>query len=124
MREYYLQRIAAFKLKSTLFRELGNTGSAVQHILYGYDTAANTPLHIDRNGAIREAVSAEEVRNMIRFRHPDPHLLPGQQLKDPELQVRGSWQKIRLAHRRRIPSRMGFVAFVYNSIAPFLRSSG
>jgi len=113
MKDYFMERVAAFKLTSALFLELGNTGAAVQLMMFAYHTAVSAPLHVDRTRSVYGLIKPDDVRYMIKFRHPDPRLLPTLHLRDSELQVRGSWQKIKLGQRRRIPSRMGFVAFCY-----------
>ncbi|KZT69127.1 hypothetical protein DAEQUDRAFT_670092, partial [Daedalea quercina L-15889] len=46
-------------------------------------------------------------------RHPDPKLQKGWEVRNKELQVRGSWQKIKIS--KNIRPRMGFASFIWNS---------
>ncbi|KAH9942131.1 uncharacterized protein BXZ73DRAFT_40844 [Epithele typhae] len=53
-----------------------------------------------------------KLEDLTALRHPDPGLVTQQEIKDPRLQLMGSWKKIRV---KGIAPRQGFASFVWNS---------
>ena len=51
----------------------------------------------------------------MQCRHPDPSIHRNHQITEPTLQVRGSWQKLKVAVHSRISSRMAHACFIYKS---------
>ena len=98
-----------------MFLKVWNTGSAE----YCRHTADQLVLSLPPNLALklrREVLQVEKLRAVQQWRHPDPLMhLKHVDVVDPNLQVRGAWQKLKVTAHSRIASRMGHSSFVYNS---------
>ena len=123
-RNYWVSRTTSFQLEVDIYAALGNTGTAVHRSLQGLE---KTLQGIDNCGHIADVSRAEiealfkgnpnTAVDLIGFHHPDPKLAVKQDIKDPRLQVMGSWKKIQDISNP-IESRQGFSSFVWNSESP------
>jgi hypothetical protein len=112
--ELTYQRLRAHSLASDIFYSLGNTGAAAHRLWSGNASTSNMPAshHTPR---IRPQADQEQLQKLIQLRHPDPSLTASLALKDPTLQVRGSWLKLHIKGQPRALSRFSFASFIWNS---------
>lgn len=114
IKEYFSERVIAFKTAAEIFYELGNTGMAVVRISAGHTLAkVTTPSHLDPTKYIARIIDDDRATELMQLRHPDPQLISKINLTDTTLQVHGSWQKVKLKKSGGISSRMGFASFVH-----------
>ena len=116
---YWDSKAYGFRREVDIFMDLGNTGTAMHRSWQGFhkvlQTIEDTGLDIEH--AHLEALDNHKpnaVDDLISLRHPDPALVTKQEIKDPRLQVMGSWKKITNLGKG-ISSRQGFSSFVWNS---------
>lgn len=64
-----------------------------------------------RTSAIRQ-LEPQPRDPVFNLRHPDPSLTKNITVRDPRLQVRGSWKKLALKKAGGVTGRMGFAYFV------------
>lgn len=60
-------------------------------------------------------VDPDEMRKLTALKHPDAKLSPMLEVKNKDLQIMGSWQKITVPKAGNIQARMGFCSFVWKS---------
>ena len=120
---YWDSKAYGFRREVDIFMDLGNTGTAMHRSWQGFhkvlQTIEDTGLDIEH--AHLEALDNHKpnaVDDLISLRHPDPALVTKQEIKDPRLQVMGSWKKITNLGKG-ISSRQGFSSFVWNSMLRF-----
>ncbi|KAF7972173.1 hypothetical protein HWV62_18746 [Athelia sp. TMB] len=111
--EYFREIVTAFATASNLFMAIHNSGTAVQRIWHGSVQAASMPANLDKR-SVQSIASPEMVNRMLIYRHPDPQLMQNQNVTCPELQINGSWKKIRAHKPAGFPTRMGHASFVWN----------
>lgn len=112
--EHFIQRIIAFATAADIFLFLGNTGSGVHRRWAGAATQSSEAakrLKPSLDAEINKILPASGLRAISHFKHPDPMLAPKLTVKDTQLQLRGSWQKLDIS----IPggSRLGVASFVH-----------
>lgn len=112
--EQYSQRIKAFNKASDIFLSLGNTGLAVCNTWSASKATINCPDGVDVS-VLRPLIPNRKVAEITQLRHPDPQLTANWELKDDNLQVRGSWEKIHIS--KSMPPRMGFASFIWNGMS-------
>ncbi|KAF9465693.1 hypothetical protein BDZ94DRAFT_1296211 [Collybia nuda] len=112
--ELTYQRLRACSISSDIFLSLGNTGAAMQRLWNANSSTLGLPPahHTPR---IRTKKDREKIATLITLRHPDPSLTSSLTLKDPSLQVRGSWLKLHIKNQLRTLSRFSFATFIWNS---------
>lgn len=112
--ELTYQRLRAASVASGIFLSLGNTGAATHRL---WSTLASTtgmpPTH--HTPRIRTKKDEDSLQKLIQLRHPDPSLTASLTLKDPSLQVRGSWLKLNIKNQPRALARFSFTTFIWNS---------
>lgn len=99
---------------SDIFLVLGNTGSATHRRVVADEVIRKLPRHIDSR-PLRTLLPADSVRSLTQYRHPDPDIHADHKLSHDNLQVLGSWQKIKLPRGSSIPGRMAFASFIWKS---------
>ncbi|KAH9936009.1 hypothetical protein B0H21DRAFT_758865 [Amylocystis lapponica] len=112
--DFFIQRITGLSCASSIFLRLGNTACAAQRAVVGDEVIMSLPTHVDPR-PLRELLPAAVMRTLTQYRHPDPGLLAQTTLSQESLQVRGSWQKVKLARGPGISHRSNFASFVYKS---------
>lgn len=122
--DFYKYRLSALVLASDIFLGLGNTGAAV-HRRWTADIALNTiPDGPSINKwPLKQIAPHGAALVLLQFRHPDPNRSAKLTLKNPDLQVSGSWQKIQLKKPGTIQPKLGFASFVWKSAYLPLTSS-
>ncbi|KAF8581947.1 hypothetical protein K439DRAFT_188605 [Ramaria rubella] len=97
-----------------IFYELGNTSLAVDRRWLCQTTfsAPDIPAQV-KIQSLSWIMPREKIDQVTRLRHPDPTLVPNWELKNPDLQVRGSWKKLSLRKPGGMTSRSGFSYFVW-----------
>ncbi|KAI0659951.1 hypothetical protein C8Q70DRAFT_105866 [Cubamyces menziesii] len=113
--EFHRQRLLGLVTASDIFLKLGNTGAAAYCRNVGSDLLKALPSRIDELSLRREVLPISSVVAVSTLRHPDPSLYRSMEIKDSNLQVRGSWQRLKWADSSRLTSRMAHAAFIYKS---------
>src|SRR5262245_165737 len=108
LKEYFSERVIAFKTAAEIYYDLGNTGMAVVLMNASFKIATNMPSHLDPTKSTKEIFDNSKLVEFAQLRHPDPKLVPKIEIQDETLQVYGSWNKLKSGG---IPSRMGFASF-------------
>ncbi|KAI0765894.1 hypothetical protein BD413DRAFT_606060 [Trametes elegans] len=70
----------------------------------GNDLLKTLPSQIDERALRREVLDADCIQTFSQFRHPDVSIYRSMEITDPELQVRGSWQKFKWVDSSRVTS--------------------
>ncbi|KAL6306427.1 hypothetical protein BKA93DRAFT_816487 [Sparassis latifolia] len=110
--DFHLQRITGLVGASDMFLALGNTGSAT-HCRVVSAEAIRALTGLTETRPLRAILPSGSVNSLTQFRHPDPELHSDHRLSDESLQVRGSWQKIKLPWN--IKSRIAFASIIWKS---------
>ncbi|KAI0330748.1 hypothetical protein GY45DRAFT_1353779 [Cubamyces sp. BRFM 1775] len=98
--EFHRQQLLGLVTASDIFLKLGNTGMAAYCRDVGSDLLKALPSSVDELSLRREVLLISSVVAT----------------KDPSLQLRGSWQRLRWADSTRLTGRMAHAAFIYKSI--------
>jgi hypothetical protein len=113
--ELYLN-VASFRsLLGSVFLALNNTGSASFWLWYSYFLVSGDDYHLRSSWRIQEYKSTafRKSLQLTDFLHPEPKLMDRMTLKEPSLQVLGSWKKIAPSSGKNLPSRFGSATFVH-----------
>ena len=120
-RNWWVARTTSYQLEIDTYMALGNTGTAAHHCWLGLQkTLRGLDMLGSRVDAFRAEIEApfkggpNTAANLLCFYHPDPKLVVKQNIKEPRLQVTGSWQKVQNISNTLEP-RQGFSSFVWNS---------
>jgi hypothetical protein len=114
IKEYFSERVTAFRTAAELFFQLGNTGMAVDQMSAAQTLATVTlPSHLDPAKSVARLISNSRTMELWGLRHPDPQLVPSIDVTDNALQVHGSWKKVKMKKSGPISSRMGFASFIH-----------
>ncbi|KAI0641446.1 hypothetical protein C8Q79DRAFT_1003753 [Trametes meyenii] len=113
--EFQGQRLLGLVTASDILLGLSNTGSAAYCRNIGNDLVRSLPSRMDELSLRREIIPIGAVHTIMQFRHPDKLIYRSMELKHPELQVRGSWQRLKWADSSRVTSRMAHACFIYKS---------
>lgn len=98
---------------ATIFKDLGNTGTAV-HRRWAAEMLIPSN-HRTREPAIDRTILKEDAtRALTQFRHPDPAMVHRSQVVDPSLQLLGSWKKLKVKKSAGPGRRMGFSGFIWD----------
>ena len=109
---YYLERVNGLVGASEIFLGMRNTGSAAQRMCAADELINHIPAGVNIR-PLRALCSSGSMSVLLQWRHPDPKLQSGWKAHDEELQLRGSWQKIKISNN--IQPRMGFASFIWSS---------
>ncbi|KAH9939536.1 hypothetical protein B0H21DRAFT_756421 [Amylocystis lapponica] len=114
--DFVVQRITGLCHAADIFLNLGNTASAVYRrvtadeiILWYYQSTS-----LDTR-PLRDILSVRAAKELLKYRNPDPDTLARTKLSQPSLQVRGSWQKIKVPKAASISHRTGVASFIHKS---------
>ncbi|KAH9932855.1 uncharacterized protein B0H18DRAFT_1092989 [Fomitopsis serialis] len=110
--DVYVQRLKGLVGSSDAFVTLRNTGSATHRKCVADELIKHLPAGVNTR-PLRAICPSGSVTVLMQFRHPDPQLLKNWELSNDDLQVRGSWQKMKIS--RSILPRMGFASFIWKS---------
>jgi hypothetical protein len=113
MTEYFLECVTAYRIASDIYLELGNTGTSVQRRWFANVAANSMPSDLDK-ALVQNVVPNRTLNDFLKLRHPEPTLTAKLTLKNENLQIRGSWKKVRTKKGANLPQRMGFASFVWN----------
>ncbi|TFY55717.1 hypothetical protein EVJ58_g8073 [Rhodofomes roseus] len=113
--DFYMQRVRALMGVAELYLRLRNTGAATHRRCTADELVKHVPAGVDTR-ALRVLCPMDVVTGMMQFRHPEPELLKQWEALNKDLQVRGSWQKMKVA--KNIPPRMGFASFIWQGSSP------
>ncbi|TFK44026.1 hypothetical protein BDQ12DRAFT_701677 [Crucibulum laeve] len=126
--EFVRQYVKALAAASDIYLSLGNTGSAVHRRW----TANECVSYKHRTSEIQKVLNTSKTNEIIQLRHPDPKLCANLEVKEPELQLLGSWKKIKVKKAEGPGRRMTFSSFIWkgklyiaggrkDSLGPFYR---
>lgn len=93
--------------------EIGNTGVSVQRRWHGHVQAGSMPSSLDKK-SVQRIVPSGTITDFLKLRHPEPQLVASLIVKHADLQIRGSWKKIRVEKPPGFSPRMGFASFVWD----------
>ncbi|KAI0314163.1 hypothetical protein OF83DRAFT_1064292 [Amylostereum chailletii] len=111
---YFNTRLFGLVGTSSILMDLGNTSSAVHRFFSASRLRYSLRPGSSVDGNILDTiVPADALRRMAQLRHPEPHLTAKLEVKVPELQVRGSWQKIQIKKARTVIGRHSYASFVW-----------
>ncbi|KAL7275702.1 hypothetical protein RUND412_001344 [Rhizina undulata] len=112
--EYYLNQ-QKFNLRlSQTYLKLANTSCAVHHSwavasIVGSITAPTKPARIN------QILDDADVMKMAQYRHPDVNLPHRLDVKFPNLQVRGKWERLLFSKKGSRPTpRLGMASWIWN----------
>ncbi|KAI0075656.1 hypothetical protein K474DRAFT_1646268 [Panus rudis PR-1116 ss-1] len=112
--EFVIQRGRGLVQASELFLKLGNTGAAVHRKYMASISIINLPDNDSARKAVLKMNPTNAMFRLLSTRHPDPRLSAKLEIKNPDLQIRGSWCKIEIPREKVIQPRYGFASFVWN----------
>lgn len=99
---------------SAIYKELGNTGLALDRSYKNSSASQRVSFHVKGpNKLTGSSTEANRMRNLSKLRHPDPKTVAQWKVTHPTLQVAGSWKKMDVPKDKSLPSRGGFVSFVW-----------
>ena len=113
MTEYFLECVTAYRIASDILLDIGNTGTSVQRRWFGNVAANSMPLDLDK-AMVQKVVPNTTLHDYLKLRHPEPTLVAKLTLQNQNLQIRGSWKKVRTKKGGNLPQRSGFASFVWN----------
>ncbi|KAJ7093289.1 hypothetical protein B0H15DRAFT_1020725 [Mycena belliarum] len=90
--DYYFERLTALCLSSAVFLAVGNTGAAVHRRWLADEIFAEVPAHL-KTPDIQSLYPFLGI-DILALRHPDPNIAPALAVKQPSLQICGSWKKL------------------------------
>ena len=102
------QTVRGMNISAEIFLKLGNTGSVVHRRWSARIITAGRPV-LTRN---------DELSPILQYRHPDPKLLSQLTTNHPELQVKGSWSRLKISDNLKKIARESFASFIWNR-APY-----
>lgn len=111
--DWFLERVTAFRTGAEIFEKISNTGSSAQRLWFGNVAGSSAPSHLDK-AKIESLITQSSMEDLFKLRHPEPRLTANLTVQHDDLQLRGSWQKIRISKTNSIPPRMGFASFVWD----------
>ncbi|KAJ7174743.1 hypothetical protein C8R46DRAFT_892211 [Mycena filopes] len=103
--DYYFERITTLCLASEVFLAIGNTGSAVHRRWVADEIFAVLPQSL--KSAETQRLTPLLGRDIVALRHPDPESAPFVIVRNPELQIHGSWRKLAISKSNALSPRMG-----------------
>ncbi|KAH9836148.1 uncharacterized protein C8Q71DRAFT_760870 [Rhodofomes roseus] len=110
--DFYMQRIRALVGVADMYVHLGNTGAAAHRRSTADALIKHAPAGVNTR-ALRVLCPIYLLNAVTQFRHPDPELLKQWEPLNEDLQVRGSWQRMKIS--RNILPRMSFASFIWQS---------
>jgi hypothetical protein len=113
MTEYFLECVTAYRIASDILLDIGNTGTSVQRRWFGNIAANCMPSDLD-TALVQKVVPNATLNNYLKLRHPEPKLVAKLTLQNQNLQIRGSWKKLRTKKGGNLPQRSGFARFVWD----------
>ncbi|KAI0823483.1 hypothetical protein BC628DRAFT_1324930 [Trametes gibbosa] len=127
--EFHRQRLLGLMVASDVLLKLGNTGAAAYCRNLCNDIAKSLPSPGDELSLRRELLTLVSIRDVMQYRHPhqenpptlinfpdaDPTIYRSMEIIEPELQVRGSWQRLKWADSSKVTSRMAHACFIHES---------
>ena len=113
--ELTYRRSSGHALMSEIYLSLGNTGTATHRLWTGNNIIYSLPAS-HQTSRITTAANQNKVIDLLQLRHPDPHLTARLEVKEPELQVLGSWKKLHVkAPPEKLLHRYGVSCFIWKS---------
>ncbi|EIW54710.1 uncharacterized protein TRAVEDRAFT_39247 [Trametes versicolor FP-101664 SS1] len=112
--EFQRQRLLGLVTASDVLLKLGNTGAAAYCRNVGNDLVRSLPSSQEYS-LRREILSVASTKAVMEYRHPDPSVYRSLEISNPDLQVRGSWQRLKWADSSKVTSRMAHACFIYKS---------
>lgn len=112
--EFQRQRLLGLVTASDVLLKLGNTGAAAYCRNVGNDLVRSLPSSQEYS-LRREILSIASTKAVMEYRHPDPSVYRSLEISNPDLQVRGSWQRLKWADTSKVTSRMAHACFIYKS---------
>ncbi|KAF8965649.1 hypothetical protein BDZ97DRAFT_1811650 [Flammula alnicola] len=103
--------VKALALSSDVFATLGNTGTAADR---RWNTGVETLDERHLTPEVKKLRNVGKLYELISLRHPDPSLTATVEVKDPELQVLGSWKKVSVRRQGAMKPRLAFASFIWN----------
>ncbi|KAI0353841.1 hypothetical protein OH77DRAFT_1406141 [Trametes cingulata] len=113
--EFHRQHLLGLVTASDVLLKLGNTGAAAYCRNVGNTIVCSLRSVMEQLSLRREVLSVGSVHTIMQFRHPDPTIYRSLEITNPELQVRGSWQRLKWADSSKVTSRMAHSCFIYKS---------
>lgn len=112
--EYYVERLNTLDEMSKIYFKLGNTSRGFFSRWLAQYIIGGLPPPLDSMN-LQNRIDDAEIRRLSALKHPDASLSSGIALKNKDLQIMGSWQKLEIAKSKNIQSREGFCSFVWKS---------
>ncbi|KAG6906801.1 hypothetical protein DXG01_012049 [Tephrocybe rancida] len=110
--ELTYRRAAGLSGISEVFYSLDNSGTAAHRRWITCTSTVSMP-DPHQTPRLKAEVNTKRCNELIQLRHPDPSATAKLQLKDPKLQIRGSWAKLPVNSRGIV--RFAFASFIWNS---------
>ncbi|GLB35176.1 hypothetical protein LshimejAT787_0207410 [Lyophyllum shimeji] len=112
--ELTYRRVVGLATSSDVFVSLSNTGAATHRRWVANTSIVNLPAHHKTSRTLAEA-NKDKVAELTQLRHPDPNSTNRLELKNPDLQVQGSWAKLPVKSPARVLARFAFASFTWKS---------
>lgn len=112
--EFYLERLRTLATMGEMFLRLGNTSSGLLRRWQRHLLVMAVPPGMDGR-SLQRMIDQNEMRKLTQLKHPDAKLSPKLEVKNKDLQIMGSWQKVEVPKSGNIQPRMGFCSFVWKS---------
>lgn len=91
-----MQRVRALMGVAEMYLRLRNTGATTHRRCTADELIKHVPPSVNTR-ALRVLCPIDVVTTMMQFRHPDPELLKGWEPLNEDLQVRGSWLRMKIS---------------------------
>ncbi|KAJ7594750.1 hypothetical protein C8J56DRAFT_448047 [Mycena floridula] len=108
--EHFVNLVEAHARQSDLFLSLSNTSMAVYHA-WEATKIITTPGSPGISSRSLEPHYKGDFNKLSHLRHPDPNSLNKLTVTEPDLQMRGSWEKIPIPKSKSPPPRVEFASF-------------
>ncbi|KAF8075717.1 hypothetical protein FPV67DRAFT_1572662 [Lyophyllum atratum] len=112
--ELTYRRVVGLSATSEVYLSLDNTAAGSHRRWVANTSIVNMPAPHKTPRTMAEA-STEKAAELTQLRHPDPNLTARLELKNPDLQVRGSWSKLPVKSTARVLARFAFASFIWKS---------
>ncbi|KAH0586659.1 hypothetical protein H2248_007875 [Termitomyces sp. 'cryptogamus'] len=111
--ELSYRRATALSTSSDIFHALDNSGTAAHRRWIANTSTLSLP-QSHRTPRLLAETNAERCTQLTQLRHPDPASAARLELKNANLQIRGSWAKLPIKRSAAL-SRFAFASFIWNS---------
>lgn len=110
LQEYHNLLVSVHSDQTAIYLSLGNSALAVYHAYEALKVIKQAGPIMDRDQMTR--YYNVKLAAVAKLEHPDPVLMAKIDITEPPLQIRGSWEKVKLLKTSAMPPRQMFTSFI------------